>query len=235
MLNRLLGPLLSLGGWQAYALVGGLCFGEAAMLLGFVLPGETAVVLGGVLAYEGHVSLLWMAVLVVCCAIVGDSVGYAVGRLVGPRLLRWRALRRPAVERAQLLVVRRGRAAVFLGRFTALFRTFMPGVAGMSGLRYRHFLQANVPAGVIWGVAYTMAGWAVGLSYKSLLHTAGDVSYGLVAAVVVALVGWHAWRRFQQRREPAAGRGAAALASSGDLAPSLEVPIAVEEMASDET
>jgi membrane protein DedA with SNARE-associated domain len=207
LLNRLLDPLLSLGGWQAYALVGGLCFGEAAVLLGFVLPGETAVVLGGVLAYEGHVSLLWMTLLVVGCAVVGDSVGYGMGRLLGPRLLRLRLLRRPVVAKAQSFVRRRGRVAVFLGRFTAVFRTLVPGVAGMSGLRYRRFLQANVPAGVLWGIAYTMAGWAVGLSYREVLRTASAVSYSIVGLVLCLVVGWHVLRRRRDRgASPAEGR-----------------------------
>src|SRR5579871_457123 len=155
MLSKLLHPLLSLGGWQAYALVAALCFGEAAVMLGFVLPGETAVVLGGVLAYEGHVSLLWMTVIVVCCAIAGDSVGYEVGRHFGPRLLRLRLLQRPAVEKAQDFVRRRGMLAVFIGRFTAVFRALMPGIAGMTGLSYPRFLAANALGGIIWGIAFT--------------------------------------------------------------------------------
>jgi len=217
VLSRLLEPLLSLAGWQAYALVGGLCFGESAILLGFVLPGETAVVLGGVLAYEHHVSLLWMAVLAVCCAIVGDSVGFALGRLLGPRLLVLKPLRRPVVGRSQAFLRRRGRPAVFIGRFTAVLRTLMPGVAGMSGLRYRHFLQANLPAGVVWGTAYTLAGWAVGLSYATVLHAAGVASYAIVGAVVAAAIGWKLTLRRRERRLLVADLAPSALTPPGSL------------------
>ena len=83
MVNSLLAPLLGLHGLVAYVIVVALCFGEAAVLLGFVLPGETAVVLGGVLASEHHVNLVAMVVLVVVAAVVGDSVGYAVGKRFG--------------------------------------------------------------------------------------------------------------------------------------------------------
>ena len=64
MLKTLLHPILGLNGWEAYVIVGALCFGEAALMLGFFLPGETAVVLGGVLASEHRVSLVTMVVVV---------------------------------------------------------------------------------------------------------------------------------------------------------------------------
>ncbi len=143
-MNTLLSPLLGLGGWEAYALVGALCFGEAALFVGFVLPGETAVVLGGVLASEHHVSLSWICTLVVVCAIVGDSVGYEVGRRFGPYLLAHRPLQgHPGVERTREFLQRRGAYAVFVGRFAAVFRALVPGVAGASEVRYRTFLAAN--------------------------------------------------------------------------------------------
>ena len=69
-------------------IVGAVCFGEASVFVGFVLPGETAVVIGGVLASLHRVNLAGMLVVVVICAIVGDSVGYEVGRRFGPALVR---------------------------------------------------------------------------------------------------------------------------------------------------
>ena len=87
MIDRLLQPLLSLHGWPAYTLVGLLVFAEAAVMLGFVFPGETAAIVGGVLASKGGVNLEAMLVVVVVCAIVGDSVGYAIGDKWGPKLL----------------------------------------------------------------------------------------------------------------------------------------------------
>jgi membrane protein DedA with SNARE-associated domain len=187
--NTLLNPLLGLGGWEAYALVGALCFGEAALFVGFVLPGETAVVLGGVLASEHHVSLWWICTLVVLCAIVGDSVGYEVGRRFGPVLLSHRPLKgHPGVERTRDFLQRRGAYAVFIGRFAAVFRALVPGVAGASEVRYRTFLAANAAGGLIWGVAYTLAGYAVGKSYQKVLTWGGRTSAAIIVVVVVAVV-----------------------------------------------
>ena len=202
MLNSLLSPILGLHGLAAYAIVAVLCFGEAAFLLGFVVPGETAVVLGGVLASEHHVSLPAMVVLVVVAAIVGDTVGYAVGKHFGPGLLRHRLLRdRPGVDKAREFLKRRGSTAVFLGRFTAVFRALVPGIAGMSDLPYRRFFVANALGGLIWGVAYTVAGYAVGLSYRRVLSDASTVSTAIIAVVAAALVAWLVRRRVKERRE----------------------------------
>ena len=79
VISRLLQPLLSLQGWEAYALVGLLVFAEDSVMLGFVFPGETAAILGGVLASKGGVTLAGIVTVVVLCAIAGDSVGYWVG------------------------------------------------------------------------------------------------------------------------------------------------------------
>ncbi len=198
MLNSLLHPLLGLHGLEAYLIVAALCFGEAALLLGFVLPGETAVVFGGVLAARHHVALLPLVIMVVCCAIVGDSVGYAVGRRFGSRLLHLRPLRdHPAVERTRAFVARRGAYAVFLGRFTAVFRTLVPGMAGMAGVPYPAFLAANALGGAAWGVAYSLAGYYVG---AAVLTTGSKISTGIIVAAVVALGGLELRRRLRDHR-----------------------------------
>ena len=93
------GWLLHFHGPTAYALVGFLAFAEAALLVGFFIPGETAVVIGGVLAGLGAVNLGVMMAVVVVCAIVGDSVGFEVGKRAGPYLLERRPLKGNAAVR----------------------------------------------------------------------------------------------------------------------------------------
>src|SRR6266581_3768953 len=93
-------------GLVVYAVVGALVFCEDALFFGFVLPGETAVVLGGAMAHQGSVSVYWLCAVVVLSAVAGDSVGYEVGRGLGPRILETRVLRghRERVGRAQDLI-----------------------------------------------------------------------------------------------------------------------------------
>lgn len=195
---------------MAYAIVGALAFGEAAVLLGFVLPGETAVIIGGVLASRGHVSLGVMLVVAVGAAVVGDTVGYQVGRVFGPRLLGIRLLRhrRRGVDAARRFLQRRGGWAVFLGRFTAFFRAMIPGLAGMSEMPYPRFLLANASGGVVWAAGYTLAGYFLGGAYQRVAKLSGRVSTGVVVVVVVVLVGLRIRSGVRERRlerEPSQG------------------------------
>jgi membrane protein DedA with SNARE-associated domain len=183
--------LLAVNGAAAYALVGGLAFGESALFVGFVLPGETAVLLGGVLAHQQRASLLVMAAVAVAGAILGDTVGYAVGRSVGHRVLELRFFRKRgrAVRRGLDEVREHGGRAVFLARFTAFFRAVMPGLAGVGRMPYRRFLAFNAAGGLIWAVGFTLLGFAAGASYARVESVAGAASAVLLLAVILVALG----------------------------------------------
>lgn len=200
-MSGLLDPILALHGLPVYLIVAGLAFGEAAFFLGFVLPGETAVVLGGVLASQGRVSLPVLVGVAIAAAVAGDSVGYEVGQRFGPRVLRTRPLaaRAAAIERAQAYLRAKGGRAVFLGRFTAFLRAVMPGLAGLSRMPYRRFLLFNAAGGIVWAGGFTLIGYAAGASYQRVEKAAGRASLGVLAVVVVALVGLHLRNRRRER------------------------------------
>jgi len=145
VVSFLLGKIQHLPSGLVYGLVILLVFGEAALFIGFVLPGETAVIVAGVVASQGHVNVGLLCLLVVVSAIAGDSVGYAVGHRYGDSLLKLPIVRdrRVSIERALDGLAKRGPVYVFVGRFTAFLRAVMPGLAGMSKMRYRRFLAAN--------------------------------------------------------------------------------------------
>ncbi len=199
------GWLLHFHGPTAYALVGFLVFAEAALLIGFFIPGETAAVIGGVLAGLGAVNLEVMMAVVVVCAIVGDSVGFEVGKRAGPYFLERRPLKgNAAVRRSLEMLERYGGPAVFLGRFVAFARALIPGLAGMSGLRYRVFLFYNAAGGLIWGVGYTLLGYVVGLSFEHILSEVGLWSLAVVALVVAVVLMVRYLNRRRERRRLAA-------------------------------
>jgi membrane protein DedA with SNARE-associated domain len=205
--TRLLDQLLALSGAVVYTVVGLLVFAEDALFVGFVLPGETAAIVGGVAASRGHVSLIVMCVVVVIAAIVGDSVGYAIGARYGTRLFSLRVLRRRAgrIDAARAGLARRGGPAVFGGRFVAFLRAVMPFLAGSSRMPYRRFLAFNVAGGLIWGVGSVLLGYLAGNAYATAEKTFGRAAALAVGAlVVIALVVWSVRRR---RRELAARPG----------------------------
>lgn len=186
----------------AYVVCGLLVFGEAAVLLGFVIPGETAALIGGVLASLHHVNLVLILVVIVVGAIVGDSVGYEVGKHLGPWLLARRPLRgHPGVARGQELLARFGGPAVFLGRWVALARALVPGLSGMSGMRYRTFLTYNAAGGTVWGTTFVLIGFAAGTSYSKVASTIGVYSLVILAVVVVALIVFLVLRRRREHRK----------------------------------
>jgi membrane-associated protein len=190
--------LSGLSGPVVYAVVAAMVFAEDALFFGFVLPGETAVVIGGVLASQGKVSVWLLALVVVVAAIAGDSVGYEVGRHLGPRILSTRALSRHAdrVAGAQEMIRRRGPVAVFFGRFIAFFRAMMPALAGVSRMPYRRFLFYNALGGLIWGVGFTLLGYFAGAAYTRVEGLAGrGIAVVLALAAVTAAVVWHLRRR----------------------------------------
>ena len=219
------GHLLHEGGAPAYALIGFLAFAEAALMIGFFIPGETAVVVGGVLAGLGRVDLGVMMLVVVVCAVAGDSVGFEVGRVAGSWLLSHRPLAgNQAVLGTIGLLDRYGGRAVFIGRFVAFARAVIPGLAGMSGLRYRTFLFWNVLGGICWGVGYTMLGYVVGVSFEHVLHEIGLWSLVVVGILVLGATALGTWRRGRKRRRPVLADGGEP--SAGDVGPAGPEPAA---------
>ena len=202
IISFVLHELHSLPGPLVYVLVALLVFGEAALFVGFVLPGETTVIVAGVVASQGNINIGALCALVVLAAVVGDSVGYAVGHHYGDRLLGLKVLakHREELDAAMAGMQRRGPVYVFVGRFTAFLRAVMPGLAGISGMHYRRFLIANAAGGLVWGVAFSLFGYLGGSQLPKIEKYSGWVSIGLVVVLVLGVVGLSLLRRQAQRR-----------------------------------
>ena len=199
MLQKVVDTLLDVPPAIALLIIATLVFGEAALFFGFVLPGETAVVYGGVLAAAGRVSVLLVLALVYVAAVAGDSVGFEVGRTLGPRMVRAPVLRnhRERLEQAQAYLRRRGGRAVVMGRFTAFLRAVMPGLAGASRMPYRRFLFFNVIGGVMWGSVCVLLGYFAAHSIGTITHALGVTS----AVIVVFIAGGLLWAWHRRTRD----------------------------------
>ena len=201
MVQSVLDAIRSVPPALAYTIIALLTFGEAAIFVGFVFPGETAVLLGGFLASQGHLDIVTLIALVVISAILGDTVGYEVGKHLGPRVLRLSILRKhqARLESAQQMLRRRGGPAVFLARWTAFLRAVMPGIAGLSQMRYRVFLAWNALGGVAWGTTFCLVGYFAGASYQKVATNIGEGAAIILAVLVVS--GLLVWRVRRRRRE----------------------------------
>lgn len=181
----LLPPLLAL------ALVFLLPALEASAFVGVVLPGEVGVILGGVLANQHKLPLAAVLLAAVAGAIIGDTVGYWVGKRYGETLLSKipnRIVKPEHIQRAEESIRNFGGKAVFIGRFTAALRALVPGLAGMSRIRYGRFLAWNALGGALWASAFAILGYLAGSQYKQIERYANYIGIGLlivIAAVVL--------------------------------------------------
>lgn len=174
---------------------------EASTLIGVVVPGEIAVLAGGVAAHAGLVPLWSVIVVAISGAVVGDQVGYLLGRRFGPGLLRHlprRARDSAGLERALDLVRRRGALAVALGRWAATLRALVPSAAGMSGIGRRRFTVANLAGATVWASAVAVAADLAGASYPALEHRLGVVGLA-VFALALLLLAWYVARGRRSR------------------------------------
>lgn len=189
MINGPVGFLLAMHGWPVLVAVFLLPMLESSAFVGFVFPGEIAVVLGGVLASQHRVSLVAVLVSAACGAVAGDTIGYAVGRRWGPQLVHGvagRFVRQAHLARGERYLAERGGRAVFFGRFTAVLRVVMPGLAGTVRMPYRTFALYNIAGGVLWAVVIGLLGYFAGASWEYASHVASRI--GLLLVVLLAAV-----------------------------------------------
>jgi membrane protein DedA with SNARE-associated domain len=163
---------------------------------GIWVPGETALIAAAVLASRGHFPLWAVILLAALAAILGDNVGYWIGRTLGRRY----AYKLPFAERllppAERFFRRHGGKAVFLARFFAVVRVTGAWMAGMSHMPWWRFLAWNALGGVAWAVAVGLVAFYFGRAAADLIARYGLIGAGAaVAAALVALVGVHVWRR----------------------------------------
>ncbi|MET8264584.1 DedA family protein [Micromonospora arida] len=205
-----------------YLLVAGVIGVES---MGVPLPGEIVLVSSALLAATGVVEPEWVASAAAFGAIVGDSVGYAVGRRGGRPLLARLGRRFPKhlgpaqLARAEQSFARHGVWAVFFGRFVALLRILAGPLAGALHVPYRRFLVANAAGGLVWAFGTTYLLYSVG---RAAEHWLKDISWaGLVLAVLAGLGSTWWLRRRAHRVAPADGAAdmeAAEVPSSGQSA-----------------
>jgi membrane-associated protein len=151
--------------WGGPPLVCLIIFVETGLFVGFFLPGDSLLVTAGIFAGQNVVRLRWLLLPGILCAIVGDQVGYWIGRSAGPALYRREDslfFRRSHLQRAHEFYEKYGGRAVILARFVPIVRTFCPPVAGAAQMRYSTYLVYDVFGGVAWISSMLLAGYVAG-------------------------------------------------------------------------
>ena len=187
-----------------YVLLFLLCLFEASAFLGLVVPGESAQLIAGVVAEQGRLSLWACIVWSVLGAILGDSLGYEIGRHFGPRLRRtWlgRKVGDERWEKAHDFVRRNGGRSIFFGRFVGVLRALVPAIAGDARMPYRQFFIWNVAGALVAAPGVIVLGYAAGSSYEVVEKRLGQSTSVLLVAVIAYFVFRHLRARRRARDE----------------------------------
>lgn len=140
-------------------------FAESGLFFGFFLPGDSLLFTAGFLASQGYLNIIFLVIGSALCAIIGDSVGYAFGKKVGPAIFYKedsRFFHKHHIEKAKNFYEKYGKKTIVLARFVPIVRTFAPIVAGVGGMKYKTFLSFNVIGGILWTFLLSILGYWLG-------------------------------------------------------------------------
>lgn len=205
--------LESLLTWGGYPVLMIIIFAETGLLIGFFLPGDSLLVTAGVLVNAGLINplglsnfqnLLLMNVTLMTMAIVGDAVGFSIGRRAGPKIFaREQSIffRRDHLIATRKFYEKHGGKTIILARFMPFARTFAPVVAGVGQMEYRRFAMFNIVGGVSWVASMTFLGYFLGKVFDA--KQIERVVY-LIIFVSVAPVAFGALRHHLAQRKLAA-------------------------------
>jgi len=201
VLESLVDVVWRIGSWGYVVVFLGAAL-ESAAFLGLLVPGESLVIVSGMLAAAGLFDLPTLITVISAGAVVGDSIGYELGRRLGrPWLLRRGArlgFHRDRIEAVDAFFDRHGGKAVLIGRFIGFLRALAPFVAGSSRMPYLRFLAYNVAGALLWTVACVLLGYFVGAAWPVVEKWVGRT--GLVLGlVVIGVAAWWLCRRHRWR------------------------------------
>jgi len=170
---------------------------------GVPVPGETALIAAGVLAHSGRLNIAYVIALAALAAIMGDNLGYLIGRTGGRRLLERPGMlerhRREILTRGEPFFARHGPKAVFLGRWVAGLRIAASWLAGINRMEWPVFLFWNALGGIAWATSVGLLAYVAGPAAEAALKRVGLVGFAIAVLVVAALL----VRRHLRRRTSA--------------------------------
>jgi membrane-associated protein len=162
--SHLAALLQQYGGW-VYLLLFMIVFCETGLVVTPFLPGDSLLFVAGALAATGSMDVNLLVLTLAAAAILGNTVNYAVGRYLGPKVFHWdqsRFFNRKALVRAHAFYERHGGKTVIITRFVPILRTFAPFVAGIGSMSYARFTAYNVAGGLLWVLSLLYSGYWFG-------------------------------------------------------------------------
>ncbi len=153
--------LIQTGGLLLIALI---IFGESGMMIGFFFPGDTLLISAGILAAAGKLGIVGTLVTIAVAAIVGDNVGYWIGRKLGPRLFRkpdGLVFRKEHIDQAEVFYEKYGPKTMLVAHFIPILRAFIPVTAGAAEMTYARYVLFDAIGDIVWTLSITLFGYFV--------------------------------------------------------------------------
>lgn len=154
-------------------IIGGIIFSESGMLVGFFMPGDTLLLTAGAFAAQGKLPLGWVILVVAIAAILGDNVGYIIGKRYGRGLFRKKdglLFRQEYLHRAESFYEKYGSKTMLLAHFVPIVRTFAPIVAGIGRMNRTQFLIFDAIGDTAWAIIVTLLGFWIGSKIPNIDH-----------------------------------------------------------------
>jgi membrane-associated protein len=186
-LDKHLALLVQQYGPWIYGILFFIIFAETGFVVFPFLPGDSLLFVAGALAAVGGMDLATLLLVLTTAAILGNTVNYQIGRMIGPKVFHWensRFFNRAALEKTHAFYEKHGGKTVVISRFLPLFRTFAPFVAGIGAMTYARFTLFNVIGALFWVVSLTFAGFWFG----NLPWIKQNLSLIIVAIILISLL-----------------------------------------------
>jgi membrane-associated protein len=179
-----------------YVGVAAIVFAESGLFFGFFFPGDSLLFTAGLLAAQGYFSIWILTPLCFIAAVLGDSVGYAFGRKVGPAIFSREdslLFHKKHLEQTRVAYEKYGSKIIVLARFMPVVRTFAPIMAGVGQMRYRTFLTYNLIGGGLWAIGLTLLGYFLGATVPGIDQYLMPIIAGIIIVSMLPPL-WHVWR-----------------------------------------
>lgn len=178
-------------------------FAESGLLIGFFLPGDSLLFTAGFLASQGYLHIVPLAILTFTAAVLGDNVGYAFGKKVGPAIFTKEdslLFHKDHLARAANYYNKYGGKTLILARFMPVIRTFAPILAGVGNMKYREFLFYNFIGGLIWGLGIPLLGYFLGSTIPNIDHYLAPIILVIIFGSMIPPV-WHFLKEKHHREQ----------------------------------
>jgi membrane-associated protein len=169
--------------WAGIFGLAAIVFSETGLLVGFFLPGDSLLVTAGLFAARGYLDIYWLVPTLTIAAICGNTLGYTIGRVTGPRIFNRENsvfFNKKHAMRASRFYAEYGRWTIVLAQFMPILRTFSPVIAGVAGMRFREFITYNVLGAFAWIWSMLGTGYFLGTYVPNI-----EKNIGIVIAVVI--------------------------------------------------